>query len=82
VPAFADWKQVFDTDPVGRRAHGATEHRIHQDPKDPGHFIVSIAFRSVDEAAGFLDEPMLRRSWEVSGAGQAWILEEVETVRY
>jgi hypothetical protein len=82
VPDFADWKQVFDTDPVGRKAHGATRHRIGQDPDDPNHFILGIEFRSVEEANGFLNEPMLRGSWELSGAGQAWVLEEAETVTY
>lgn len=82
VPGFAGWKQVFDTDPVGRKAHGATRHRIHQDPDDPNHFMLSIEFPSVDEANGFLDEPRLRRSWDVSGAGRAWVLEETEAVAY
>jgi hypothetical protein len=82
VPDFADWKQVFDTDPVGRNAHGATRHWIYQNPNDPNHFMLSIEFRSVDEANGFLNEPMLRRSWEVSGAGQAWVLKETEAVTY
>jgi hypothetical protein len=82
VPDFADWKQVFDTDPVGRKAHGAMRHRIDQDPDDPNHFMLSIEFPSVEEAKGFLDEPMLRRSWEVSGAGRAWVLEETEAVAY
>jgi hypothetical protein len=82
VPDFADWKQVFDTDPVGRKAHGATRHRIDRDPDDPNHFMLSIEFPSVEQAKGFLDEPTLRRSWEVSGAGRAWVLEEAETVAY
>jgi hypothetical protein len=82
VQDFADWKQVFDTDPVGRKAHGATRHWIFQDPSDPNHFMLSIEFPSVREANGFLDEPMLRRSWDVSGARQAWVLEEAETVTY
>jgi hypothetical protein len=45
-------------------------------------FMLSIEFPSVDEARSFLDEPMLRRSWDVSGAGQAWLLEETEAVAY
>jgi hypothetical protein len=82
VPGFADWKQVFDTDPVGRKAHGATRHWIHRDPDDPDHFILGIEFPSVAEADGFLNEPMLRGSWDVSGAGKAWVLEEAEAVTY
>jgi hypothetical protein len=82
VPDFVDWKQVFDTDPVGRKDHGATRHWIYQDPDDLNHFILSIELRSVEEANGFLGDPMLRGSWEVSGAGRAWVLEETEAVTY
>jgi hypothetical protein len=82
VPDFADWKQVFDTDPVGRKAHGATRHWIYRDPSDPNHFLLSIEFPSVDQANGFLGEPMLRRSWDVSGVGRTWVLEEAETLTY
>jgi hypothetical protein len=82
VADFAGWKQVFDQDPVGRKAHRATRHWIYQDPDDPNHFMLSMAFPSADEARGFLDAPMLRRSWEVSGARQAWVLEEAESVTY
>ena len=62
VPDFADWKQVFDTDPVGRKAHGATRHWIYQDPDDPNHFLLSIEFRSVEEANGFLTGLRLEHS--------------------
>jgi hypothetical protein len=43
---------------------------------------LSIEFPSVPEANGSINEPMLRGSWEVSGAGQAWVLEQTEAVTY
>ena len=72
----------LDTDPVGRSAHGATRHWIHHEAADPNHFLLSLEFASVGQAQAFLDEPMLKQSWEVSGAGQAWVFTETEAVTY
>jgi hypothetical protein len=44
--------------------------------------MLSMEFATSAEAQGFLDEPMLKQSWDISGAGQSWILEEVEAVVY
>jgi hypothetical protein len=82
VSDYAEWKSVFDTDPVGRRAHGATRHSIHQDHNDPNHFLLSMEFRTPTAAEGFLNEPMLKQSWKISGAGQAWLLDEAESIIY
>jgi uncharacterized protein YciI len=82
VPDYTTWKQVFDTDPVGRHTHGATRHWIHQDHHDPNHFMLSIEFPTTDAAEAFLNEPMLRQSWQISGAGQAWILRPAEPFTY
>jgi hypothetical protein len=82
VSDYDDWKSVFDTDPVGRKAHGATRHSIHHDHDDQNHFILTMEFGSLEEARSFLDHPMLKQSWEISGAGQSWLLEEAETITY
>jgi len=82
VGGYEDWKKVFDTDPVGRAAHGATGHSIRHDERDQNHFLLSMEFGTVDEAEGFLDEPMLKQTWAISGAGQSWLLVETETVTY
>jgi hypothetical protein len=63
VSDYADWKDVFDTDPVGRKSHGATRHAIHRDRGDKNHFILTMEFGTVEEAESFLNEPMLRQSW-------------------
>jgi hypothetical protein len=42
----------------------------------------SLEFETIDEAERFLNEPMLKQSWEVSGAGTAWLLEEAESLPY
>jgi uncharacterized protein YciI len=82
VPDYAAWKQVFDMDPVGRRARGATRHWIHQTGHDPSHFMLSIEFPTPDAAEAFLNDPMLRQSWKISGAGQAWVLRPTESITY
>jgi hypothetical protein len=41
-----------------------------------------MAFRSADNAKRFRDLPAFQAIWEVSGAGQAWILEPTEAVNY
>ena len=50
--------------------------------RDPNQFMLSMESPSVDEAEGFFDEPMLKQSWEASGAGRAWLLDETETSAY
>jgi hypothetical protein len=82
VSSYEDWKKVFDTDPVGRASHGATGHSIQHDHRDENHFLATMKFGTVDEAERFLNEPMMKQSWEISGAGQSWLLVETETVTY
>jgi hypothetical protein len=82
VSDYADWKKVFDTDPVGRKSHGATSHSIHRNHDDGNHFMVGIEFGTAEEAESFLNEPMLKHSWENSGAGRSWLLDEAEAITY
>ena len=70
VEDFAGWKTVFDGDPMDRASHGATGHRLLQDPGDPNHLMLSMDFTSREQADAFLAE--LQPVWDVSGAGQAW----------
>jgi hypothetical protein len=82
VSDFAEWKRVFDTDPVGRKAHGAVRHAIYQGHGDGNHFILTMEFGTVAEAQSFLNNPMLKQSWDISGAGRSWLLEEAESITY
>lgn len=80
VEDFSDWKAVFDKDPLGRRRHGVTRHRIYRDSDDPDHLMLSLEFPSEDEAKTF------RRAFEpvqdVSGAAGAWVFQESEVATY
>jgi uncharacterized protein YciI len=80
VADFAEWKAVFDRDPMGRGAHGVTRHSIHHDIDEPTRFLLSLEFRSAGEARSFRDA--LAPVWDMSGARRAWILEETEAVTY
>ena len=79
---YAVWKQVFDADPIGRKEYGAKRHWIYQDHSDPNHFLVSIEFPSAEAAQSFLSDRLLRVSWRISGAGDAWVLKEAEAITY
>jgi hypothetical protein len=80
VTDVAGWKAVFDQDPMGRKSHGVTRHRLYRDAEDPNHLLLSLEFPSTDQAKRFRN--LLQPVWEVSGAGQAWVLQETEAATY
>lgn len=75
---YVGWKALFDADPRGRASHGVTRHWIHRDPEDPNHLLLGMAFAAPDQASAFREA--LAPVWEISGAGQSWILEPTEEV--
>ena len=82
VADFDAWKGVFDADPLGRRSHGVTGHVIHHDADDPRHFLLGMDITTVDDARRFRDLSALQPVWEISGAGQVWVLGEGQTASY
>jgi uncharacterized protein len=76
VEDFDGWKAVFDKDPMDRTSHGVVKHWIYRDPDDPSHHVLGMDFAGVGQAKAF--RQALAPMWEISGAGQAWILEQVE----
>jgi hypothetical protein len=78
VADYDTWKAVFDTDPIGRKAMGATRHRIYRNAFEPNHFYLTMEFRTPEGAKGFLDHPMVRQSWHIAGATEGRVLTEVE----
>ena len=59
VPDYAEWKKVFDTDPLGRKASGIRRYSIER-PVDDEHTVIGeLEFDSLTEAetyAGRLEE--------------------------
>jgi hypothetical protein len=74
VQDVVGWRAIFDQDPMGRARHGVTRHWLYQDCEDPNHIMVSLEFPSAQQAKRF--RKALQPVWEVSGARQAWVLEQ------
>jgi hypothetical protein len=49
---YEAWKEVFDSDPAGRK-QTAVGHRIMRSVDDPNRVFVRTEFRSVDDAREF-----------------------------
>ena len=53
VSDYAEWKKVFDSDPLGREASGVLGHRIERPPDDEKRVIGHLEFDSLGEAEAF-----------------------------
>ncbi len=86
VRDFDAWKEVFDSDPVGREGGGVRRYRIARPTDDPDYVVVDLEFDTVGEAEAFRDA--LRNLWrrvEAEGlveSPQARIVEAVESKEY
>jgi hypothetical protein len=49
---FDAWKQMFDSDPAGRKQAGKG-HRVFRDVDNPNRAFVSVEFASAEEAKAF-----------------------------
>jgi hypothetical protein len=82
VADFAEWKQMFDSDPAGRRENGVKRYRIYRSP-DADYIAVELEFDSLYEATEFRDhlESVIGEVWKRLGVEGpvARVLEEVET---
>jgi len=53
VGDYAEWKRVFDTDPLGREASGVRRYSIER-PLDDEHTVIGeLDFETLDEAEAF-----------------------------
>jgi hypothetical protein len=79
VSDFDAWKEVFDSDPIGRKQRGVRRYRILRQVDDPGYVLIDLEFGSSDEAETFA--AALRDVWarvDVMRDPQARIVEVVE----
>jgi hypothetical protein len=76
VEDFNRWKAVFDSDPMDRTSYGVVKHWIYRDPDDPNHHMLGMEFATAGQAREF--RVALAPMWEISGAGQGWVLEQAE----
>jgi hypothetical protein len=54
---YDSWKQMFDSDPLGRKEAG-TGHRVMRSVEDPSEVFVRLDFDSVDAANAFRERLM------------------------
>jgi hypothetical protein len=50
VPDYDAWKQVFDSDPMGREKSGVRRYRIARAADDPNHVLIDLEFDSSADA--------------------------------
>ena len=54
VPDYATWKQVFDSDPVGREKVGVRRYQVLRAVDDPNVVMIDLDFDTKAEAQAFL----------------------------
>jgi hypothetical protein len=85
VPNYENWKQAFDSDPVGRKQAGVRRHQILRPLDDPNFVMIDLEFDTRAEADALL--AAMREVWgRVQGTimvnPQARIVEAVEITEY
>ena len=83
VPDYDTWKEVFDSDPIGREHSGVRRYRILRPTDDPNYVMIDLEFNSASEAEAV--HSSLRELWsrvEVMHSPQARIVEAVESREY
>ncbi len=66
TPDYAEWKKVFDTDPLGREASGVRRYSIER-PLDDEHTVIGeLEFDSLAEAETFAGR--LQEVWNGLGS--------------
>jgi hypothetical protein len=77
---YDEWKQLFDSDPVGRRAV-AKGHRILRAADNPNEIFLGVEYPSVDDAKTFrgklLESGVLDRFSPKTGPTVVDVAEEV-----
>jgi hypothetical protein len=54
VPDYDAWKEMFDSDPAGRK-QAAKGHRVSRSVDNPSDVFVSVEYASADEAKTFVE---------------------------
>jgi hypothetical protein len=67
VADYAAWRKVYDDVDALRAQHGCNAQRVLQLPDDANDVLVIHEFSTVDEAAGFANDPALRSAMERAG---------------
>ena len=82
VRDYADWKAMFDADPLDRKASGVTAYRIGRPVDDPSLVMIDLDFEGRDEADQFLVR--IRALWQGPASGMiqnadGWVVDVAES---
>ena len=81
VPDYEQWKQAFDSNPVGRERGGVRRYQILRAVDDPNYVMIDLEFDDAEAATAFLTD--LRALWgrvDVMRDPKARIAESVERI--
>jgi hypothetical protein len=67
VPNYEKWKQVFDSDPVGRKGLGVRRYEVLRQRDDPNFVMIDLELDTVEAAEAFV--AVMQRIW--AGPGKA-----------
>ena len=67
VDDYEAWKSMFDEDPVGRRASGATSHTVSRAVDNPNEVFGRVDFPSVEMAKAFRERLLASGALERGG---------------
>ena len=83
---FDAWKEMFESDPLGREASGVRRHRILRATDDPNDVTIELDFDTMGEAESLRGR--LQEMWTTGGprlgleSPKARVLDEVERKDY
>jgi hypothetical protein len=79
---FDAWKQMFDSDPAGRKQAGQG-HRVFRSVDHPNKAFVSVEFASADEARSFRERLLSSGALDnVTVETEPTVVELVDEARY
>jgi hypothetical protein len=82
LDGYEQWKQMFDSDPVGRK-QAASGHRIFQNVDDPNDVFIGVEFASAEEAKSFRERLLASDVLDrVSVKVEPTVVESVDEARY
>jgi hypothetical protein len=67
VDDYDTWKEMFDADPVGRQASGATGHIVSRAVDNPNEAFVRVEFPTAAEASAFRERLLASGAIERGG---------------
>jgi hypothetical protein len=79
---FDTWKQMFDSDPAGRKQAGQG-HRVFRSADDPNRAFISVEFASADDAKSFREKLLASGALDnVTIQTEPTVVELVDEARY